>query len=159
MRETWARSLGWKDPLEKGKATHSNILAWRIPWILQSMGSQRVRHDWATFTFMIKLDFVDLIKLKLFRQLDEGINWIIWVDSKWNATINENEISFISWKWNRRPDTEKKSCEGSKGKWSQRRCYTTSFEDGGRDQKPKDAPPQAGKDQKIHCSPELPEEV
>ena len=30
--ETWVRSLGWKDPLEKGKATHSNILAWRIPW-------------------------------------------------------------------------------------------------------------------------------
>ena len=32
MRETWVRSLGWKDPLEKGKATHSSILAWRIPW-------------------------------------------------------------------------------------------------------------------------------
>ena len=32
MRETWVRSLGWEDPLEKGKATHSGILAWRIPW-------------------------------------------------------------------------------------------------------------------------------
>ena len=32
MRETWARSLGWKDPLEKGKAIHSSILAWGIPW-------------------------------------------------------------------------------------------------------------------------------
>ena len=32
MRETWARSLGWEDPLEKGKATHSSILAWKIPW-------------------------------------------------------------------------------------------------------------------------------
>ena len=45
MRETWVRSLGWEDPLEKGKATHSSILAWRIPWTeepggLQSMGSQ-----------------------------------------------------------------------------------------------------------------------
>ena len=44
------QSLGWEDPLEEGTATHSNILAWRIPWIeesggLQSMGSQRVRHD------------------------------------------------------------------------------------------------------------------
>ena len=48
--ETWVWSLGWEDPLEKGKATHSNILAWRIPWT-QSMGSQRVRHDWVTFTF------------------------------------------------------------------------------------------------------------
>ena len=41
MRETWVRSLGYEDPLEKGKATHSSILAWRIPW----PGSQRVRHD------------------------------------------------------------------------------------------------------------------
>ena len=32
MRETWVPSLGWEDPLEKGKATHSNILAWKIPW-------------------------------------------------------------------------------------------------------------------------------
>ena len=32
MRETWVRSLGWEDPLEEGKATHSSILAWRIPW-------------------------------------------------------------------------------------------------------------------------------
>ena len=45
MQVTWVRSLGWEDPLEKGKATHSSILAWRIPWILQSMGSKRVGHD------------------------------------------------------------------------------------------------------------------
>ena len=37
--------LGWEDTLEKGKATHSNILAWRIPWIIQPMGLQRVRQD------------------------------------------------------------------------------------------------------------------
>ena len=54
MWETWVWSLGWEDPLEKGKATHSSILAWRIPWIVQSMGSQRVRHDWVTFTFTFK---------------------------------------------------------------------------------------------------------
>ena len=40
MQKTWVRSLGWEDPLEKGKATHSNILAWRIPWTMESMGSQ-----------------------------------------------------------------------------------------------------------------------
>ena len=45
MRETWVRSLGWEDPLEKGKATHSSILAWRIPWTVQSLGLQRVGHD------------------------------------------------------------------------------------------------------------------
>ena len=50
IRETWVQSLGWEDFLEEGKATHSSILAWRIPWTVQSMGSQRVGHDWATFT-------------------------------------------------------------------------------------------------------------
>ena len=50
MWETQVRSLGWEDPLEKEMATHSSILAWRIPWIeepgrLQSTGSQRVGHD------------------------------------------------------------------------------------------------------------------
>ena len=50
MRETQVQSLGWEDPLEKEMATHSSILAWRIPWReepggLQSMGSQRVGHD------------------------------------------------------------------------------------------------------------------
>ena len=45
MRETWVRSLGWEDALEKGKATHSSILAWRISWTVESMGLQRVRHD------------------------------------------------------------------------------------------------------------------
>ena len=42
--ETWVRSLGWKGPLEKGKATDSSILAWRIPWTL-SMGLKKVRHN------------------------------------------------------------------------------------------------------------------
>ena len=45
MRETWVGSLGWEDPLEKGKATHSSILAYRIPWTIQSLGLQRVGHD------------------------------------------------------------------------------------------------------------------
>ena len=45
MWETWVQPLGWEDPLEKGKATYSSILAWRIPWSIQSMGSQRVGHD------------------------------------------------------------------------------------------------------------------
>ena len=53
MWETWVQSLGQEDALEKEMATHSSILAWRIPWMeelggLQSTGSQRVRHDWAT---------------------------------------------------------------------------------------------------------------
>ena len=60
-RETWVWSLGWEDPLEEGMAPHSSILARKIPWTeepggLQSMGSLRVGHNWATslslFTFM-----------------------------------------------------------------------------------------------------------
>ena len=54
--KTWVRSLGREGSLEKGMATHSSILAWRIPWTeepggLQSMGSQRVGHDWALTLF------------------------------------------------------------------------------------------------------------
>jgi len=50
VQETWVHFLSWEDPLEKGMATQSNILAWRIPWTeepgrLQSMGSQKVGHD------------------------------------------------------------------------------------------------------------------
>ena len=53
MRDTQVRSLGWEDPFENEMATHSSTLAWKISWTeecyrLQSMGSQRVRHNWAT---------------------------------------------------------------------------------------------------------------
>ena len=58
MWETWVRSLGWEDTLEKGTATYSIILTWKIPRSeetggLQSMGLQRVRHDWGIFTWTI----------------------------------------------------------------------------------------------------------
>ena len=51
MRETWVRSLGWDDPPEKGKVTHSSILAWRNPWTVWSTGLQRVGYDGVTCTF------------------------------------------------------------------------------------------------------------
>ena len=62
MRETWVRSLGREDPLEKEMATHSSTLAWKILWTeepgrLRSMGSKRVGHDF-TFTFTL---FSDLL--------------------------------------------------------------------------------------------------
>ena len=61
MQEIWVQSLGWKDPLEKEMATHSNVLAWRIPWSeepdgLQSMGLQRVINNRATNTHTHTLD-------------------------------------------------------------------------------------------------------
>ena len=50
VKETWVQLLGWEDPLQKGTATHSSIVGWRIPWTeepgrLQSTGSQKVRHN------------------------------------------------------------------------------------------------------------------
>ena len=50
MHLTRVWSLGWEDPLEKRTASHFNILAWRIPWTIWSKVSQRVSHDWGTFT-------------------------------------------------------------------------------------------------------------
>ena len=59
IQEIWIGSMGWEDPLEEGMATHSRVLAWRIPMdrgagMLQSMGLQRVRHDWAMKHNMVR---------------------------------------------------------------------------------------------------------
>ena len=67
MQETQVQSLGWEDPLEKEMGTHSNTLAWKIPWMEEpgSMGLQRVRHDWATslhFTSVFHCIYVTQVK-------------------------------------------------------------------------------------------------
>jgi len=74
MQETWVGSLGWEDPdsLEKGKATHSSILAWRIPWTVQSMGLQRVGQDWEIFT----VSFTPVFKIIKFFPINWGIYFI-----------------------------------------------------------------------------------
>ena len=59
MQETWVQPLGWEDPLEKEMATHSSILAWKIPLTqkpggLQSMRKKRVGHDWVNNSFKEK---------------------------------------------------------------------------------------------------------
>ena len=64
MQKTRVWSLGQEEPLEESMATHSSILAWRIPWTeepgrLLSMGSQRVRHDWVTNTFTFKVGLLE----------------------------------------------------------------------------------------------------
>ena len=66
MWKTWVQSPGWEDPLEKEMATHSSTLSWRMPWMeelgrLQSMGSQRVIHGWATS--LCTLQSVDILLL------------------------------------------------------------------------------------------------
>ena len=67
----WVGPLGWGNPLEKGKATYSSVLAWRIPWIeepggLRSTGLQRVGHDWATWHTHQKLKLCLLLLLSRF---------------------------------------------------------------------------------------------
>ena len=104
MQETRVRSLGWEYPLEKEMATHSSILAWRIPWTeepgrLQSTGSQRVRHDWATSLFHFKplsSCVLSIWPAALFQPLDS------WVQSICEAVISltgnhcdENSFIFI----------------------------------------------------------------
>ena len=93
MWETWVRSPGWEDSLEKEMATHSSILAWRIPWAeepggLQSTGSQRVGHDWAT-----SLYFITPLS-RLYTIFDSPIHhlkdiwvvctfWLLWIAVLW----------------------------------------------------------------------------
>ena len=75
MQETWVRSLGREDPLEKEMATHCSVLAWRIPWTeepggLQSTGSQGVRHDWAA-----SIHFCNSVTLWVIRPPIGGFLW------------------------------------------------------------------------------------
>jgi len=91
MQETWVWSLGQKDPLEKGMAIHSSILAWRIPWTeepggLQSMGSQRVRHDWATDTNF---------RLSNHNQALMVQTWLCLKIMKWLAAILSFKVLFL----------------------------------------------------------------
>ena len=80
MQETWVRSLGQEDPLEKEMAIHSSILTWRIPWTeepggLQSTGSQRVGHDWVTNTAHLELSLIYLGFRKLVKHLSFSHPW------------------------------------------------------------------------------------
>ena len=72
-RETQVQSLGWEDLLEKGMATHSSILAWRISWTVQSMGSQRVSHDFH-FHYTVTLNLCSFVqKLLLIYALHKPV--------------------------------------------------------------------------------------
>ena len=110
MQETQVPSLGWKNPLEKGMATCSSILAWRISWAgipggLQSTEPQRIRHDWAT-KHALALDkgkfkhvtqkFWILIKAEILNSYKGAVGWttclciLIWTVSKrWALLISQ----------------------------------------------------------------------
>ena len=86
-QEAWVQSLSQEDLLEKEMATHSSILAWKIPWMeepdrLQSKGSQRVGHDWAT-SFSLNLSFT----------FQDSCNYPLWTSvfsyarQRWSWTV------------------------------------------------------------------------
>ena len=95
----WVRSLGWDDHLEEGVATHSSILAWRIPWTeehgrLQSMGSHRVRLNWSdlahsTYTHILWVHFMYTdIKKNKFQKAKYGYSEVCWGEyEKFSATL------------------------------------------------------------------------
>ena len=114
MQETWVWSLGWEDPLEKEMATHSTILAWRIPWTeepggLQNMGSQRVGHDLATKqqqTFLCVFSTVEGEFLK--DPPYHTFNIWVWVRNQ-------------GFRWQRRsgqPESMCALCKWFEGKWA-----------------------------------------
>ena len=103
--ETWVRSLGQKDPLEKEMATPSSILAWEIPWTekpvgLQSMGSQRVRHNWVTNTFTFTLSYTILwstvaLSSYMFRKLKMQLLFGLLFDQCQTPPVDCKLLEFI----------------------------------------------------------------
>ena len=95
MQETQVQSLDWEDPLEKGMAPHSSILAWRFPWTeepgeLQFMGLQWVSHDWETNIHLIHLEFA--------WRVVQGKNWIYYFLSRTpSPTPFTKSFSFPNW--------------------------------------------------------------
>ena len=114
MQRTWVQSLGWEDSLEGSMATHSSILAWKIPWTekpsrLQSIGSQRVRHDWddlahirdhIVFVFLSLVYFIyhnDLqVHPRCFKWQDFLLvcEWIIF-HCVYNWPLNNMDLNFM----------------------------------------------------------------
>ena len=97
MWETWVWSLGREDPLEKEMATHSSILAWRIPWAeelgrLQSTGSQRVGHDWVTSLHFTSSEWV-AISSEHIRKLGFRECKLLIRDEAWNTTSRGPQLS------------------------------------------------------------------
>ena len=119
MRETQVQSLDQPDPLEKEMATHSSTLAWNIPWTedpgrLQSMGSQRVGHNWVTslqygFTLRRKLDPVPVVSWSLFSCC--WVPFLPWLATAWTCIWNSWRLKPVPYK--RENGTEMLSCPGN----------------------------------------------
>ena len=113
MWETQVRSLGQEDPLEKEMATHSSTLAWKIPWTeepggLQSMGSQRVGHDWVT-----KLSNFHIYTAYTLENTQKFLFWWmdVWIDGGWAGCFHPRyqlpwlQVSTTCW-WVMKPNLQ-----------------------------------------------------
>ena len=90
MRETWVRSLGWEDLLEKGMATHSSILAWRIPWTSRVHGVAKSRTQLSDFHFHFHFSSPE--------SLDLSLVWSRYVNPElcaWEVYALHTELLFI----------------------------------------------------------------
>ena len=99
VQETRVRSLGWENPLEKEMATHSSILAWKISWTeepggLQSMGSQRVRHDW-----VINTNYASIKTYKTFWNSHQKKKNGLVIIGEWNTKVGSQEIPGVTGKF------------------------------------------------------------
>ena len=109
-QKTQVWSLSWEDPLEKGMATYSSILAWRIPWTeepgrLQSTGSQRAGHEWATNTLTLLFFHWPLLTQCNFA-------WLDWERGK--SRLRRRDFSTVkSSDWNRRHHPKRRHWESS----------------------------------------------
>ena len=104
-QEMWVWSPGWEDPLEEGMATHSSVLAWRIPWTeasggLQSIGSQRVGHNWSDLAHTHTLNCRDgdflytlpqhMHSLTPYQQPPLDGSFVQWVNLRWHTIITRS---------------------------------------------------------------------
>ena len=103
MQETWVWTLGWEDPLKEEMATHSSILAWRIPWTgkpdsLQSIRLQRVRPDWATKHAHTKA-FPEVPSKLLPSHWPSWCLWVIPSSQERHKDAIEELFSHPEWRW------------------------------------------------------------
>ena len=128
MQETWVQSLGWKDTLEKGMATHSSILAWRIPWAeesggLQYMESQRAGHDWMTNTFhMWYNDWCKVLKLSHRKILRLNLKYLTHLDD-----VYRNDMGNVPCVWFIIKPLYKNTCLWKELFWKWVNCQMEAF--------------------------------
>ena len=104
-------------PPEKEKATHSSLLAWRIPWTVLSMGSQRVGHDWETFTFLCFFGIIDNMMMMMLLLLSRSVS-LVRISSVYGilqARILEWDVISFSRGSSRPRDQTTISCMGKCG--------------------------------------------